>query len=116
MSNELIITLFHRKPPPFATMHEPLAYKFIFNNDVISVELANPILDKTSTNEEPTQPEIILATLEDAGEPLSPTQLATITKIQDSTVRTVLLRLKNSGKVKRVNEKYTTTSGDKELL
>lgn len=32
-SAELSIALFHRKPPPFSTLHKPLGYKFSYNDD-----------------------------------------------------------------------------------
>jgi hypothetical protein len=116
MSDQLTITLFHRKPPPFATIHEPLAYKFTFSNDIINVEKAQPILDKSGINETPTQVENIIATLADSEKPLSPTEIASITEIVSSNVRVCLFRLVKEGKVVKVNEKYTIPNGNEKPL
>jgi hypothetical protein len=117
MSSELTITLFQRKPPPFSPIHEPIAFRFIFDGDIILTEKAQPILDKSNGGDEPpTQAEVILATLDDRGEPLSPTELAIITSIEAGNVRTVLMRLKNQGKVTKVKDKYTIPNNDDKPL
>ena len=101
--NFLTITLFNRKPSPFTRLHNPLAYKFTFEDDTTYVEQTDPIIDKRETGtpeEPPSATDVILAILSDATKPLSPREITELTnpKLEDNVVRTALYRLKTRKK------------------
>lgn len=109
MADELTITLFQRKSPPFAHLHEPLAYKFNFNNDITTIELAEPIKDKSNYNEDDLHDtDIVLETLSESTNPLTIQQIANLTELPNNNIRQACFRLKNSKqpKIKQVGDKY----------
>lgn len=61
-SNELTITLNHRKPPPFAGYHEPLAWRFIFEGNKTFIETCEPDSDKREAIDElaPSETDVAL--------------------------------------------------------
>ena len=71
-SNELTITLHHRKSPPFAGYHEPLAWRFIFEGNATTVEQSTPDTDKRSYDESPpSETDIALGILYESNERLT---------------------------------------------
>jgi len=95
-SNELTITLHHRKSPPFAGYHEPLAYRFIFEGNATTVELATPDTDKRSYDESPpSETDIALQIIYESGERLTAREILTRSEgnIKASNIYTVLGRI-----------------------
>ena len=95
-SNELVLTLQHRKPPPFAPYHEPLAYRFIFNGNTTTVEQAEPdIKGDNGTSDIDT----VLAIIEASDVELSPKELREQTEplIPINSIYTYCHRLKKRG-------------------
>lgn len=108
MSNELTITLFHRKPPPFSFVHEPLAFKFIFNDDIITVHKGEPIRDKSSSEDTVSVPEVVLSIISESKTPLSPLRIAEISGMEQNNIRQAIYRLKNlkPPKIKQIGDGY----------
>lgn len=109
MSNELTITLFQRKSPPFAFTHEPLAFKFKFLDDITTIELAEPSKDRSSFNEDELHDtDIVLETLSESSTPLTIQQIANLTELPNNNIRQAVYRLKNNKqpKIKQVGDKY----------
>lgn len=108
--NFLTITLFNRKPSPFTKLHNPMAYKFTFDEDVTKVERAEPIQDKRMVDDntivEPT--DVIAEILETSGKHYTPIQMAKKTNFKENTVRSCLKRLKDDTKsgVKKYDDGY----------
>ncbi len=75
-SDELILTINHRKSPPFASLHEPMAWKYTFEGEKILIETTLPEIDKRiSTEKEPTENDIALEILMNKGIPMSPNEI-----------------------------------------
>ena len=74
-SNELTVTLHHRKSPPFSGYHEPLAWRFIFEDNRTMIESCEPEVDNRTANDNPTEKDIALEVLYNAGEALTPTEV-----------------------------------------
>jgi len=95
-SNELTITLHHRKAPPFAGYHEPLAFRFVFEGNKTLVEKAEADTDKRSNIDEPlTENDVALNILMASDKPLRPKDIAVESKggIKPTNIGTVLKRL-----------------------
>ncbi len=105
-SPELTITLYHRKPAPFAPVHSPLAYRFIFDGDTTRVELGDAKLDNRASNI--SDIEIVEATVADSDKPLQPKDIYNLTDhtINQTTIRSCCLRLKKGGKFRKTDEGY----------
>ncbi len=107
-SNELILTLNHRKPAPFQGLHEPLGYKFIFEGDTTRVQQATPSVDNRDT---PTlsNNDVVLQILDEANRPLEPKDIKAYTEpsLDGNSIRQALYQLKRSGKVRQEENKYT---------
>jgi len=102
-SNELTITLHHRKAPPFAGYHEPLAWRFIFEGDKTMVEQCNPESDKREHSESITDTEAVLVILETEARPLLPREIQNLADPPRAgdNIRKACERLKKSNKIKR---------------
>jgi len=95
-SNELLITLHHRKSPPFAGYHEPLAWRFIFEGDATMVEQATPDTDKRSYDESPpSETDIALRILYESGDRLTAQEVLVASEgaIKATNIYTVLGRI-----------------------
>jgi hypothetical protein len=94
-SNELTITLHHRKSPPFSGYHEPLAWKFLFDEDKIMVETTIPQQDKRTVDEAPSENDAALDILMDSDEPLRPKDIVRLSnkRIKPTNISMVLKRL-----------------------
>jgi len=96
-SNELTITLHHRKAPPFAGYHEALAWKFIFEDDKTFVESAEAEGDKRETDNPRTNEDKILRVLIESDAPLAPKEIVKASKegIIEGSLRKTLQRMRN---------------------
>lgn len=107
-SNELTITLQHRKSPPFAGYSEPLAWRFIFDEDKTMVETATPQQDqRISSDAPPSETDIALEIIMDSkGKPMSAGDIvkASAQKIKPTNIYTVMARI-----IKRPEFKVTKT-------
>lgn len=94
-SPELTITLHHRKAPPFAGYHEPLAWRFIFDGDTTKVETATPQIDKRESTEERTIEDKILGVLMVCDEHLTPANIVEESKgtVKEGSIKTTLVRM-----------------------
>lgn len=103
-SPELTITLYHRKPPPFAPAHTPLAYRFTFDNDITRVSLGDA---KTDIREQAdvTEIDIVLAILTDSKTPLNLDQIGGLSdsSLKRDHIKVYCERLIKTGKVRRVS-------------
>ena len=63
-SPELTVNLYHRKPPPFAPAHSPLAYRFTFEEDKTLVAIGDARADARGEREV-TDTEIVKAIIAD---------------------------------------------------
>lgn len=108
-SPELNITLFHRKPPPFAGIHEPLAYRFTFDNQTTQVSLGVANIDDTQN--ETSGIDIVLAIIAESEVPLEPKEIYELTEqeINKNSILQYCYRLKNAGKIKKVEGGYVIT-------
>ena len=70
-SNEMTMTLFHRKSPPFSGLHDPMGFRFIFEDNKTLVESTSPHMDKRDPTK-PTAKETVLAILQESAKPLLP--------------------------------------------
>lgn len=95
-SNEMLLTLFQRKNPPFTGQHEPLAWKFIFEGDKTFIESTTPDTDKRSSiDKEPTEEDIALSVLMDSLDGLRPKDivLQSNNSIKSTHIGVILTRL-----------------------
>ena len=100
-SNELVISLFNRKPPPFSSLSEPLGFRFTFEGDKISVEKTEPETDKRTENydsEEPKPIDVIAEIIETSEKHLTPKDISKRTEYNENTVRSCCKRLKDNPK------------------
>jgi len=58
-SPELTLTMHHRKPPPFAPTHEPIAFLFTFDGNRITVESATASPDTLDDNKRTVEDKIL---------------------------------------------------------
>jgi hypothetical protein len=95
-SNEMVVTLNHRKSPPFTNLHEPMAWKYIFEDNKTFVESTIPEIDKRiSAEKEPTENDIALEILMNTGLPMTPNEIlkASNGKIKSTNIWEVCKRL-----------------------
>jgi predicted transcriptional regulator len=97
-SHELSITLFNRKPAPFAGIHNPLGFKFTFDADKIYVEKTEPLQDKQNISDDnkPEPMDVVAEILETSEKHLTPKQIANTANLNESTVRSCVKRLKDN--------------------
>jgi len=96
--NQLTITLYHRKSPPFSGYHEPLAWRFTFEGDNTIVELDSPVIDGRGTTEERSVEDKIMGILMLSSKPMSATDILQRSRenkepIKEGSIRTTLGRL-----------------------
>ena len=103
--NEVDISLFHRKPPPFSKLHPPLGFKLRFDEaqDAMTVESEDPrtidqFLERMSAQQR------ILAALKTGHR--TPAELAEDLSLKTNTVRSALMRLKLRAQVVKVADAY----------
>ncbi len=106
-SNELLLTLHQRKPPPFVGRHEPMGFRFTFEGDKIMVDRAEATYDRRQ--DDLSDKDTVFSIVSEADEPLEPKDIVALTnpKINDNSVRQYLARLKKEGKVKSVGRGYS---------
>jgi len=95
-SPELTVTLHHRKPPPFAALHDPMAWRFVFDGDKTTVESAEPQKDKRAFDDTPpSETDVALEILYAADKRISATELLKRSegKIKATNIYTVLGRI-----------------------
>jgi len=94
-SNELTITLHHRKSPPFAGYHEPLAWRFIFEENKIKIDTTDPYSDKRENDNERSNEDKILGVLMLADKHLAAHEIIKLgdDNIKEGSIRTTLNRL-----------------------
>lgn len=79
-SNELNLTLYNRKSPPFKPIHESLGYRFIFDDRNTYVEKSEPESDKRVVNTEPTDSDVVLSILMDSERPMTLKEIRELSK------------------------------------
>lgn len=101
-SHEMVVTLSNRKPPPFSTYHEPIAYRFIFDENKTTVETTEAYFNDKDENLSNT--EVVYLILSDSDKSLSPSQIQVLTDppISGNSVRKACERLYNAGKIDRM--------------
>lgn len=107
-SKELILILHHRKPAPFQGMHDPIAFKFTFQDNKTLVEKADAPEEKKQSMKQ-SNTETVFAILSEADpEPLEPKEISEKTdpKISANSVYKALYDLKEKGKVDSSEGKY----------
>lgn len=109
-SPEMTITLFQRKSAPFAGSHPPLAYKFIFEGNATTVELGYAKLD-SRTQTEVSNMDIVEAIIAESDHPIEPRDIFDLAEgqVSRSNVGVYCLRLKNTGKIEKVEGGYVIT-------
>ncbi len=105
-SNELVLSLHHRKPAPFIGLHPPLAFRYTFEEAKTLVSTADPASDKRQGNGLSGY-EMVLAAIAEAEYPLKPKDIAELTDLDDNSVRQACFQLKKSGKIKSFEGKYS---------
>jgi len=93
-SNELTITMHHRKAPPFSGYHDPLAFRFTFEGNKTLVESCEPATDKRESDNTISAPDVVLETL-DFTETIKPTDIIRLTGLSGDSVYQALKRLKD---------------------
>lgn len=95
-SSELVVTLHHRKSPPFAGYHEPLAWRFNFDIDSTTIETTAPETDKRSSDDTPpSETDIALEIIYESTKPLTAQEILiqSAGKIKATNIYTVLGRI-----------------------
>ena len=107
-SNELDLTLFNRKSPPFASIHAPLAYHFTFEEDEIKVEQGIPSNDRRNSSGI-TEIELVESILAESDTPLMPSAIRDALEgaVTVGNIKVYLGRLLKAGKVTKVERGYT---------
>jgi len=114
--DELILSMFHRKPPPFAGYHKPLGFKFTFADDGIRVMPYEAVLDKRDRETvDVSEVDIVDAILVENSEPVMPSVLFEQCKdsghlVPLANIKVYLSRLQKAGKVTRVTNGYISNS------
>ena len=108
-TNELSLTLYHRKAAPFTGMHEPIAFRFIFEGNSTTVESTEPDNDKRSggADDMPSENDVALQILMESEKPLRPKDITSMAKgkIKATNIGTVLKRLKKHG-IQKTNDGF----------
>lgn len=99
-SPEATLTLHNRKSPPFAPIHNPVAFDFTFAKDKTLVCKGEPEGDRRE-NQTPSNTEVVLSILSEAKGPLFPKDISAMTdpRIPENNVRKALYDLKKKEKV-----------------
>lgn len=102
-SEEVDISLFHRKPAPFQGYHRPIGYKFLYTEDSIRVEREDPKTIAEFLEGMGTQARIreLLA----AGA-MSSQEIADTLDITPGNTRVALSRLKDKDEITKVGNKW----------
>lgn len=110
-STEINVTLFHRKPPPFAGIHFPMAYIFTFNNRETFVSLGE-VEGDSNNSDGPAEIEVVEQIISESDKPLQPKEIYEILdhEISQSNIRSCLFRLKKSGKITHEKDGYVTNA------
>lgn len=100
-SNELTITLFHRKPAPFVPFHNPLGFKFVFEGDKTTIETSDAATDARDKGDT-SGPDIVFATIAESDHALGPKEIYELNNgdIPQGSIRQYCYRLKEAGKIK----------------
>lgn len=108
-SSELTLTIHHRKPPPFAPIHEPLAYRFMFGNN-ITVEQVEPIIE--GKGESLSGYDIVLAIISESSTPIKPGDIQRLTNpaISMNGIYQACYQLKKRGEVQFIDGGYCVNS------
>ena len=106
-SAELNITAHHRKPPPYAGIHDPLAYRFIFDRDITRVEtgvITSDQRDGTGISQE----ELVKSAVLESREPVLPVDIFNLLDktVPIGNIKAYLNRLKTKGVIERVDRGY----------
>jgi len=109
-SPELTITLYHRKPAPFARTHEPLGYKFIFAGNSTTVELGDAKLD-SRTQADISNSDIVKAIVADSDRPLQPKEIYDLCdrQIPRNSIGVYCGRLLEKGVFSKLTDGYIIT-------
>ncbi len=116
--DELTLSMFHRKPPPFAGYHKPFGFRFIFTEDGINVLPCEPILDKREKGiADVSEADIVAAVLGENDEPVMPKELFEQCKgaghpLPLANIKVYLARLVKAEKVKKVTGGYISNSNN----
>ena len=105
-ANDLVITLHHRKSPPFAGYHEPLAWRFVFEEDRIMIETTEPEGDKREQSDIPSASDVILGILS-GGIKIKPDDIIKEAGMPRNNIYQALFRLKSSGRVNQDKDGYS---------
>jgi len=108
-SNELRLSIYHRKPPPFAGLHRPLGFSFMFNEEGTEVKTCEPQLDaRTKETTDVSDMDIIDALFEDADTPLMYNDAFELTNksIKMSSIKVYFKRLKDNNRIEKVAGGY----------
>lgn len=97
-SNELLLTLFQRKCPPFVGIHTPLAFRFTFEDDKTYVETSDPAADKREDSEA-TDKEKVYSAIALADTPPKPKELEATTGVSNGNIRVICHRLLKEKKI-----------------
>lgn len=104
-SNELTLSLYNRKPPPFAGVHSPMAFRFIFEDDKILVEKTTPEDDKRSGE---FSPKDAIEELIRNNNGLQPAEIYNLLnqEVAQNSIYQYCKRLKDAGKIKMTGNGY----------
>lgn len=111
-SSECDLTLFHKKPPPFAGIQAPIAFHSSFNGNKTYVSAADPATEGNS-NDEPGKLEILAAAIEELnGESATYKQLFDMCQgtIPMEQIRVYAGRLIKLGRAKRISNGVVTNA------
>lgn len=106
-SNELNITTHHRKPPPYSGFHEPLAYRFIFENDITYVEPGTVTSDQRNGSGI-SEEELVKCAVLESSTPVLPADVFNILdkSVPIGNIKAYLNRLKTKGVIERCDTGY----------
>jgi hypothetical protein len=101
--NSVIVGLYHKKPPPFGKLHNPMGYRIEFSEDSTTFDYHDPksideLLSRMGNNTK------ILELLKRGA--LAPKEIQEQLGIPEGTCRSALKRLKEKGSVMQLGEKY----------
>jgi len=117
-SEELTLSMFHRKPPPFAGYHKPFGFRFTFMEGGINVMPCEPVLDKREKGvADVSESDIVDAVLVENDEPVMPKELFEQCKsaghpLPLANIKVYLARLVKAGKVSKVVGGYISNSNN----
>ena len=108
-SPELTVNLYHRKPPPFAPAHSPLAYRFTFEDDKTLVAIGDARADARGEREV-TDTEIVKAIIADNDGVMRKDIFELANHVVPlNTIGVVLYRLKERGEITKLDNGYVIT-------